>query len=77
MAPPALGAPKMFVSTTHGTWGRTDDGRFGLTFVGFAFDDTGAFRARLGSGRHEYRIQPTATRPRRPAAQMSATEPSA
>jgi hypothetical protein len=45
MAPPALGVPKMVISTTHGTWGRTDDGRFGLTFVGFAFDDTGAFLA--------------------------------
>jgi hypothetical protein len=44
-APPPLGVPKMFISTTHGTWGQSDDGRFGLTFVGFAFDDTGAFLA--------------------------------
>lgn len=44
-APPPLGVPKMFISTTHGSWGRTDDGRFGLTFIGFAFDDTGAFLA--------------------------------
>ena len=44
-APPPLGVPKMFISTTHGSWGRTDDGRFGLTFIGFAFDDTGVFLA--------------------------------
>ena len=44
-APAPLGVPKMFISTTHGSWGRTDDGRFGLTFVGFAFDETGAFLA--------------------------------
>jgi hypothetical protein len=44
-APPALGAEKMFISTTHGAWVRMDDGGFGLTWVGFAFDDAGKFLA--------------------------------
>jgi hypothetical protein len=44
-APPALGAEKMFISTTHGAWMRMDDGGFGLTWVGFAFDDAGKFLA--------------------------------
>jgi hypothetical protein len=44
-APPPLGADKMFISTTHGAWVRMDDGGFGLTWVGFAFDDTGKFLA--------------------------------
>ncbi len=40
-----LGLGKMFISTTHGAWVRSADGTFGLTFVGFAFDDTGKFLA--------------------------------
>src|SRR5947209_5831651 len=44
-APPALGVDKMFISTTHGAWARMDDGTFGLTWVGFAFDDAGKFLA--------------------------------
>jgi hypothetical protein len=44
-APPALGSDKMFISTTHGAWGRMDDGTFGMTWVGFAFDDAGKFLA--------------------------------
>jgi len=53
-APPALGADKMFISTTHGAWARTDDGMFGLTWVGFAFDDraqvpSDSARARAGT----------------------------
>jgi hypothetical protein len=44
-APPALGAEKMFISTTHGAWVRNSDGTLGLTFVGFAFDDSGRFLA--------------------------------
>jgi hypothetical protein len=44
-APPALGAEKMFISTTHGAWITNPDGTFGLTFVGFAFDETGKFLA--------------------------------
>lgn len=44
-APPALGTDKMFISTTHGVWARNTDGTFGLTFAGFAFDDTGKFLA--------------------------------
>ena len=45
VAPPALGAEKMFISTTHGVWAPNGDGTFGLTFAGFAFDDTGKFLA--------------------------------
>jgi hypothetical protein len=44
-APPALGSEKMFISTTHGAWVRMDDGGFGMTWVGFAFDDAGKFLA--------------------------------
>jgi hypothetical protein len=44
-APPALGSDKMFISTTHGVWVRLDNGTFGLTFIGFAFDDAGRFLA--------------------------------
>jgi hypothetical protein len=44
-APPALGSDKMFISTTHGAWVRMDDGRFGMTWIGFAFDDAGKFLA--------------------------------
>jgi len=44
-APAALGTDKMFISTTHGAWVRMDDGTFGLTWVGFAFDDAGKFLA--------------------------------
>ena len=44
-APPALGAEKMFISTTHGEWAHAGDREFGLTFVGFAFDDAGEFLA--------------------------------
>jgi hypothetical protein len=44
-APAALGSDKMFISTTHGAWTRLDDGTFGLTWVGFAFDETGKFLA--------------------------------
>jgi hypothetical protein len=44
-APPALGTEKMFISTTHGAWAPNGDGTFGLTFAGFAFDDTGKFVA--------------------------------
>jgi hypothetical protein len=44
-APPALGTDTMFISTTHGVWARNADGTFGLTFSGFAFDDTGKFLA--------------------------------
>ena len=45
VAPPALGVEKMFIGTTHGEWARTGDREFGLTFVGFAFDDAGRFLA--------------------------------
>jgi len=45
-APDALGSDKMLISTTHGAWVRNPDGTFGLTFVGFAFDDTGKFLAK-------------------------------
>jgi len=45
VAPPALGSDKMFIGTTHGAWSRMDDGGFGLTWVGFAFDDAGKFLA--------------------------------
>ena len=44
-APPALGAEKMFISTTHGAWAGMDNGMFGLTWIGFAFDDAGKFLA--------------------------------
>src|SRR5438067_8589298 len=44
-APPALGADKMFISTTHGAWAPNGDGTFGLTFAGFAFDASGKFLA--------------------------------
>ena len=44
-APPALGVDNMFISTTHGVWARNTDGTFGVTFAGFAFDDTGKFLA--------------------------------
>jgi hypothetical protein len=44
-APPALGSDKMFISTTHRAWVRMDDGMFGMTWVGFAFDDAGKFLA--------------------------------
>ena len=44
-APPALGSDKMFISTTHGAWVHNGDGTFGLTFAGFAFDETGKFLA--------------------------------
>jgi hypothetical protein len=44
-APPVLGTEKMFISTTHGAWAPNGDGTFGLTFAGFAFDDTGKFLA--------------------------------
>jgi hypothetical protein len=44
-APSALGSDKMVISTTHGAWVRNGDSTFGLTFVGFAFDDTGKFLA--------------------------------
>jgi hypothetical protein len=44
-APPALGTERMFISTTHGVWARNADGTMGITFVGFAFDDTGKFLA--------------------------------
>ena len=44
-APPALSSEKMFISTTHGAWVRMDDGGFGMTWVGFAFDDAGKFLA--------------------------------
>ena len=44
-APPALGAERMFISTTHGAWVRMDDGGFGMTWVGYAFDDAGKFLA--------------------------------
>jgi hypothetical protein len=44
-APAALGVGKMLISTTHGEWVRTGDREFGLTFVGFAFDDAGQFLA--------------------------------
>jgi hypothetical protein len=44
-APPALGTDKMFISTTHGAWARMGDGGYGLTWVGFAFDDAGQFLA--------------------------------
>jgi hypothetical protein len=44
-APPALGSDKMFISTTHGAWVRMDDGMFGMTWVGFAFDNAGKFLA--------------------------------
>ena len=36
----------MFISSTHGVWAPNPDGTFGLTFAGFAFDDTGKFIAR-------------------------------
>jgi hypothetical protein len=44
-APRALSSDKMFISTTHGAWVRMDDGGFGMTWVGFAFDDAGKFLA--------------------------------
>ena len=44
-APPALGGDKMFIGTTHGEWAHIGDREFGLTFVGFAFDDAGKFLA--------------------------------
>lgn len=44
-APPVLGSDKMFISTTHGAWERMDDGTFGLTWLGFAFDEGGKFLA--------------------------------
>jgi hypothetical protein len=44
-APPALGTDKMFISTTHGAWVYNGDVTFGLTFAGFAFDETGKFLA--------------------------------
>jgi hypothetical protein len=44
-APTALGTDTMFISTTHGAWARMDDGMFGLTWVGFAFDAGGKFLA--------------------------------
>jgi hypothetical protein len=44
-APPALGTDTMFISTTHGVWARNADGTMGVTFAGFAFDDTGKFLA--------------------------------
>ena len=44
-APPALGTDKMFIGTTHGAWAPLEDGAFGLTFIGFAFDGAGAFLA--------------------------------
>jgi hypothetical protein len=44
-APPALGVDKMFIATTHGAWVQMDDGGFGTTYVGFAFDDAGKFLA--------------------------------
>jgi hypothetical protein len=44
-APPVLGSAKMFISTTHGAWERMDDGTFGLTWLGFAFDEAGKFLA--------------------------------
>jgi hypothetical protein len=45
VAPAALGADKMFISTTHGVWAANVDGTFGLTFAGFAFDSNGNFLA--------------------------------
>jgi len=45
VAPAALGGGKMLIGTTHGEWVRTGDREFGLTFVGFAFDDAGQFLA--------------------------------
>jgi hypothetical protein len=44
-APPALGVDKMFVSTTHGAWAQMNDGTFGMTWTGFAFDAAGTFLA--------------------------------
>jgi hypothetical protein len=44
-APPALGTDTIFISTTHGVWAHNADGTFGLTFAGFAFDDSGKFLA--------------------------------
>ena len=44
-APPALGSDKIFISTTHGAWVHMDDGMFGLTWVGLAFDEAGKFLA--------------------------------
>jgi len=44
-APPTMGGGKMLISTTHGAWIRTGDREFGLTFIGFAFDDAGQFLA--------------------------------
>ena len=44
-APPALGTDRMFIGTTHGAWAPLEDGAFGLTFIGFAFDSAGAFLA--------------------------------
>jgi hypothetical protein len=35
----------MLISTTQGEWLRTDDGQYALTFVGFAFDESGRFLA--------------------------------
>jgi hypothetical protein len=44
-APPSLGSDTMFIGTTHGAWAPLEDGTFGLTFIGFAFDGAGAFLA--------------------------------
>jgi hypothetical protein len=44
-APPALGGAKLLINTTHGEWMRTDDGRYALTFIGLAFDDSGKLLA--------------------------------
>src|SRR5262249_7267909 len=45
MAPPGLGVAKMFISTTHGAWSRTSKTEFGLTIIGFVFDEAGKFLA--------------------------------
>ena len=44
-APSGLGVAKMFISTTHGAWNRISDTEFGLTLIGFAFDEAGKFLA--------------------------------
>ena len=44
-APPALGVPKMVISSTHGEWVRRGDRAFVLTFYGFVFDEAGTFLA--------------------------------
>jgi len=44
-APSGLGVARMFISTTHGAWTRVGDTQFGVTFVGFAFDEAGNFLA--------------------------------